>query len=163
MLIELNESGLVVGIDNKETTARLVALAAEPCLDVVYNLAAKMQVLVAMVHTKTAKQHGWEVLARLLCVNLCAYHVAPPPRDVAGENAGISHGDSPNDAFWRTVAEEIGLAEHLPLVTLYVVVKEIIDVLASAVELLDAVGGDISKGKPQTIVDIHAAYFFKLS
>ena len=79
MLIELNQPWFVVGIDNEETAAGLVALAAEPRLHIVNNLTAKVQVLIAMVNTKTTKKYGREVLTRLFRVNLCAYYIAPTP------------------------------------------------------------------------------------
>jgi hypothetical protein len=42
-------------------------------------------------------------------------------------------------------------------------VEEIVNVLASAVETFDAISGDITQRKTQTVVDVHTVYFFKLS
>ena len=41
--------------------------------------------------------------------------------------------------------------------------EEIVNVLASAVETFDAISGDITQRKTQTVVDVHTVYFFKLS
>ncbi len=144
MLVELDKTWLVVGIDNEETATRLVTLAAEPSLYVINNLTAKVQMLIAVVNAEATKQDSRIILAGLLCINLCANHIASPPRDVAGKDTGVGNGNGSDNTLWRTIAEEIGFTKHLPLITLHVVVEEIINVLASAIETFDAFCGDIT-------------------
>ena len=163
MLIELYEARLVISINYEKATARLVSLRTEPCLHVVQDLAPDVQVLIATVYAKTSKKHGGKILPRLFCFNICSYHIASAPGDMACKNAGVGQSDARNDTFWRTVAEKVGLSKQLPLISLYIVVEEIVDVLTATVELLDTVSWDITQRKPKAVINVHTDYFLRLS